>query len=243
MSFLVLMPAIYPPYRDECITSMGPLMKEHLVVIDNTERNRGLAASWNIGARRVLDEGLDWLVTISAAMRFGRAGGADFLAMLDANPQAWVIESGWDLKGRSKFFGGWHLMAWSRERVLEPLGLWDENFWPIYGEDADYSVRLLTAIEEAGPTKLKRWPKLDLDAWLVMTNHSGELAGIVNDYPDMDVYFRAKWGRSFGDGLLPTFRRPFDDPSRSLSWWPSPPDPLARSHDGWALYDAARALP
>lgn len=237
MSYLVVMPTIYPPYRDECIASMGQSMRDNLLVVENTERNRGLAGSWNIGARRVLEEGLDWLVTISAGMRFGESGGDDFLATLDRHPAAWVIEGGWDIHKRSDLVSGWHLIAWSRRNVLERIGLLDENFWPIYGEDADWSTRLLIALDEEPNTNgAQRWVTFDTDAWLVMAQHSAELAGIRNDFPDAWDYYERKWGSRPGDGKVGPFKRPFDDPALPLSFWPTPPDPRAREHEGWALY-------
>lgn len=238
MSFLVVMPTIYPPYRDECIATMSQTMLDNLLVVENSVNNRGLAGSWNIGARRVLEEGLDWLVTISAGMRFDESGGDDFFAQLDTHPDAWVIEGGWDIHKRSELFSGWHYIAWSRRNVLDRIGILDENFWPIYGEDADWSVRLLIALEEDDNLRgIDRWIKPEVDAWLVMQQHSGELAGIRNDYPHMDEYFISKWGRSFGGGLIPTYKRPFNGLTLPLSFWPTPPDPRAREHDGWRHYD------
>lgn len=246
MSALIVMPTIHPPYRDACFATMSPQFRDRLVMVDNSgATNLGLAASWNVGARRVLEEGHDWLVTISAGMRFGKSGGDDVLATLDSLPEAWVVEFGWDIHDRSELWSGWHLIGWSRRNVLERIGLLDENFWPIYGEDADWSLRLLAALDETpNPDGLVRWETVDrIDAWLVMAQHSGELAGVRNDYPDMDAYFQAKWGRSFSDGTVETYQRPFNEASRSLAWWPSPPDPRHRAHGGWDQFDPDRLVP
>lgn len=39
---------------------------------------------------------------------------------------------------------------------------------------------------------------------------------------ELGAYHVAKWGGLSGHE---TFSRPFDDPSLSLGWWPTPPDP------------------
>lgn len=228
VTFRACLPSIWPPYTKACLESMAPEFRDHVVVLDNTVVNRGVAASWNVVAREVIEDQLDWFVILSAATRFGRSGGVDFVRLLDGNSDAWVIESGWPSRGNQ--WVGWHLLAWSRIHVLERIGLFDENAWPAYGEDADISWRVLTAMIETGEEDV--WRKPNVDAWVQSIAHGAHLAGALTDFPSTWAYHQAKWGGLSGHE---TFSRPFDDPLLPLSFWPVPPDPRARDHAGWGL--------
>ena len=222
MTFLIVLPSIHPPTTEPCLAGIADSLKERLLLVDNTTRNRGLAASWNLGAQQVLDEGLDWLVILSAATRFGLAGGEDFVALLDFYDPAstWVIESDAPVNQ--------HLMAWSRP-MLEGVGLADENFHPIYGEDASFSRRVHVAQAEGwGGT----WVKEPVDAWVTMVGHATKLAGVKVDHDRSRDYYVRCWGGMSGHE---TFTRPFGDPDLPLSFWPRPPDPRAVEHEGWEI--------
>ncbi len=216
-----------------------------LVVVYNTpQRNAGVAGSWNIGARAMYGHGHDWLVICSAGVRFGEQGGKDFLAtlrgrsargiitipdVLEAEDQArlveeWqrdrprIIEAGNDL--------GWHLIAFHRS-VLTKVGYFDENFWPAYSEDNDYSYRIQLAygIDSRSPDfKGPLWPKVDVDASLDSVAHGILRGGVTVDFTALEDYYRSKWG---APSPYETFTRPFDDPKMAISGWPQPPDPRA----------------
>lgn len=220
MTYLVCLPWIHGPSRDRCVAGLHPTVRARLVEVDNTVVNRGLSASWNIGAQRVLDDQLDWLVILSAGTRFGPSGGRDFVDLLDKyDPgDVWVVESEGPVLQ--------HLMAWSRP-MIEGVGLVDENFWPIYGQDADFSYRVHVAQREGWGG---RWVKEPVDAWITMHGHATRLAGVHVDFDQIWAFYRAKWGGLSGHE---TFTRPFNDPQLPLSFWPRPPDSLAVDHEGW----------
>ena len=74
-----------------------------LVVVYNTlVHNLGVAGSWNVGVREMYEHHHDWLVICSAGVRFGEAGGTDFLWALDFQREPWpsygigAIEAGND---------------------------------------------------------------------------------------------------------------------------------------------------
>lgn len=228
VSFLACLPSIWPPYTEACLATMAPEFRERVVVVDNTETNRGVAASWNRVAERVLDEKVDWFVIVSAALRMGPCGGQDFAGILAAHPDLWVIESGWPCCGT--LWIGWHLLAWSRVNVLERVGLFDENHWPAYGEDADISWRVITAMRETNAGGV--WRRFDVDAWVESPGHGCELAGVQVDHDALWEYHTRKWGGRSGQETL---RRPFGDDALPLSFWPRPPDARARLHAGWGL--------
>lgn len=216
-SFLIALPSIYTPFTEDCVASMAPALRDNLRVIDNTTINRGVAASWNDVARTVQAEGRDWLIVCSAATRFGPPGGEDFIEHLEHHRDAWVVEPGMSLSGRLPVVG-WHFIAWSRRNVLDRVGLFDENFWPAYGEDMDMSRRILSAAalrrSGAGPDF---WPKVTIDAELVMQGHGIKIAKIKIDVPAIHAYYARKWGGTYGHEL---WRRPFG--KHRLDYWPEP---------------------
>ena len=210
MTFLVLCPYVHRPSFDAMWESLAPELRDGALVLDNTRENLGAAGSRNVGARRVLAEGLDWLGDVSPVVRFGAPGGLDFIEQLRAASDAWVVQSSTPVN--------WHLMAWARG-MFERVGLFDENFWPIYGEDGDISRRIHVALAESGKTGA--WRCVDADAWITMYGHSQRLAGIVADQPTLWAYYARKWGGASGQER---FSRPFGDDSLPLSFWPTPPD-------------------
>lgn len=214
MTFLAVLPSIYAPYTEACLASMAGPLREQTMVVDNTERNRGVAASWNIGVDMVLARRLDWLVIISAAVRFGDPGGLDFLRHLEQYPTAVAVEGGWGL--------GWHLIAFSH-RTLERVGRFDECLFPGWMEDLDMGHRIRLA--KLHPPN---WPKVDVDAWVQCFAHAERFAGVRADAHALAAYMDRKWGSNR------EYEHPFNDPTKDLRWWPTPPDERALMHGGWA---------
>lgn len=89
---------------------------------DPDGHNLGVAGSWNVGAKEVLDRGLDYLLIISSVVQFGPALHTTWLEQMEQFWDANVIEAA----GHS-----WHLIAFHR-RVFETVGLFDPNFYPAY---------------------------------------------------------------------------------------------------------------
>lgn len=203
VSYLVLMPCTYAPYRDACLDTLAPEIVERTLVIDNTVENKGAAGSYNIGARHVLEHGLDWLITLSPSTRFGPSAGRDFIERLATFPDAFVVEPVVPV--------GWHFIAWHR-RTFETIGLWDENFWPVYGEDADIAYRINTHLD----FNQERWPRVPLDAWLTMQGYSAHKGGIAHDQQGIWAYYERKWGGRSGHEQ---WKHPFNDERNPLSYW------------------------
>lgn len=148
--------------------------------------NLGVARSWNLGARLVLDDpARTHLVVLSQAVTF-LDGGEALFALLDEHPVGF-----W-----SQF--SWHVAAVGAD-VLRDVGLFDEQFEPAYFEDTDYMRRL----DVAGLA----FPKLDvggvLDAGFALSLTSGLVE--VEFGPLADRY-RRKWG---GDPGHERFERPY----------------------------------
>lgn len=197
------MPVTFTPFGEQCLETLHPEVRDHVITIDNTIDNKGAAGSYNIGARKVLEEKLDWLITLSPSTRFGPSGGRDFIEYMKTLKDDYVLQS--------EVPTGWHFIAWSR-LMFERIGIWDSSFAPCYFEDTDISRRILIAMEEDGK---HRWKMFDTDAWITMQGYSARLAGINKSQDHLKKYFTKKWG---GEPGHETFTRPFNNPNNELSY-------------------------
>ncbi len=209
------MPAMVESIAKPCLGSLSQSVKDNLLVIDNSPEgfahkygvkyehhpeNLGVSRAWNIGAHRVVEEKLDYLIMLSAAIVFNQ-GMDDFLPKLT------------DPKGVESQFS-YHLIAVGRP-TFETIGYFDENFYPAYYDDSDWIQR----------TKLAgiSFPHVDVDATrqgIALTLQSGLLTvnmGAVKDY------FVKKWGHEPNYATKSPseemWDHPFNDPTKSLSYW------------------------
>lgn len=223
MTYLVCLPYAYQPYFDACRATMK-FPEQNMLLIDNTVKNVGIMRAHNMGAQRVLDEQLDWLVIVSAAVRFGDPGGLDFIQVLADHMDHYVIhaatqnvvggkqqesESG----GRNGVFG-WHLTAFKRE-VFENIGLWDENFSPYGFDDIDLSIRIQKHYKGK-----PGWDTYPVDVTDTTMSHSINLANVKSPSEPKIAYFKEKWGRYHGEWQIEPFDHPFNDSALPLSFWP-----------------------
>lgn len=203
MSFVAVLPSIHPPYTWTCLQSMHPAFRAHTHVIDNTHHNFGVPASWNAGIARMRHMEADWLVIVSAACRFSPVGGMDLIDQLD--PDGFPV-----VEAR---YVGWHLIAF-HQQVFDKVGRFDENFYPAYWEDCDFSRRLALAYELEPPF----WTKVEVEVALESFAHGLQLAGVTVVPENLAAYYVEKWG---GMPSHETFTTPFDS-GRPLSYWPEP---------------------
>lgn len=201
MSFVAVLPSIHSPYTWTCLRSMHPAFRARTMVVDNTVANAGVPASWNAGIDRMQLQEADWLVIVSASCRFSPAGGMDLIDQLD--PDGFPV-----VEAR---YVGWHLIAFHRD-VFDRVGRFDENFYPAYWEDCDFSRRLALAYELEPPF----WTKVECEVVLESFAHGIQLAGVQIDPERLAEFYRSKWG---GDPSHETFVTPFDS-GKPLSWWP-----------------------
>jgi len=217
---LAVLPVITHTHADICVKSIlagrsaAALHPDELLIVDNTARgtakryrlrtyrdpdghNLGVARSWNIGAREVLDRELDYLVLISASMRFGPTLHTTWREQMDLNWGAVIIEA----SGHS-----WHLIAIHR-RVFETIGLFDENFYPAYFEAIDFGYRMRLVDLEG------YWPRV----WVNALSQGAALHNQVVSCPSdpLLAYYAKKWGGAKGKER---YDLPFN--GRPLDWWP-----------------------
>lgn len=207
MRYTVVMPWMHKPYRDECLADCR---FDNILEIDNSTTNRGCCRSYNLGVDQMRLDDSDWLVILSPAVRFGASGGRDFITELEARPTQAVVSA----EGTY----GWHLIAFQRH-VIEAAGRWDENFFPCYWDDLDYSIRIHKALPDAV------WGGVPVDLGDTIWAHSIKLAGLQVPNAKLEAYYADKWGGPPHGSDFPAFNdHPFADESRPIGWWPDCPE-------------------
>jgi len=211
MSYTAVLPYVIGTYAQQCLSTCR-FDKDSLLVIDNSANNIGIMASHNAGIDKMYADGTDWLICMSASVRFGKSGGLDFIAELETSDQM-VLE------GAGLF--GWHLIAFRRE-VFEAIGYWDENFTPYGFDDIDMILRFQRAFY--GPTgenhKLQLWNKVVGDWWDANGMAHSVKEGRVEANTDRQLdYFMRKWGRHPGESTVLAWPTPFNNPQFPLSYW------------------------
>jgi hypothetical protein len=230
MKYVMCLPYIYKPYADACINSMDAELRNNLLAIDNTIDNKGVAKSWNLGIDKVREENADWLIVISAAMRFGNSGGKDMIIWLNYRPAAQVIHFAEKQTSEQRYVRGmspdgihgispgyqdgmfgWHCTALRRD-VIDMVGYFDPNTF----EDLDYDLR----INKAFPAIF--WVILPIIAHSESLNHGIRLGNAKMPSANSQVtYFIDKWGAGGSDWSNGwqnlTFDHPFNNPENSLT--------------------------
>lgn len=167
---------------------------------DKDNHNLGCSRSWNIGAREVLENNLDYLVVLSASMQFGRVLNGTFLTQMQTNWGAPVIEA----TGH-----GWHLIAFHRS-IFEKIGLFDENFYPAYFEDVDFGRRIYISGFEG------KWENVWINA-MSQGNALHVRGKFVSCLPvPLIQYYEQKWGGGKGNEK---WLKPFGD--RDIRYFPN----------------------
>lgn len=226
MRYAVVVPFVYKPYYEEFIkTYMLP--EDNTLIIDNSptgQGNLGIMRSHNMGIRFMRDIGAEWLIVMSAGIRFGTPGGRDFIAALDKHPDALLLHGSgmWVDPGTKKEVRqvlGWHLTAF-RSEIFDKIGGWDNNFSPYGLDDTDLTLRMQKGFGDRYKLEIT-----DVDMRHESTSHSISLANVKSAYAPRNAYFKRKWGREGGDWQNEGYPTPFNDPAKPLSYCPEPDDP------------------
>lgn len=211
MKYVVVLPFVNREFARSCMaTYKFPF--ECMCLVDNSEMNIGIMRSHNLGVDKLYRDDADWLVVLSAALRFGNPGGLDFIEHLRNNPNHLVIEA-------TPVYG-WHLIAFSR-RVLDKVGKWDENFSPYGFCDLDMSWRIQCATQQwgwEGPI----WDKFPVDVHDTGMAHSINKFGLRAPADPLIAYYEMKWGVRPGTPHEDAYRTPFNRKDVGLDFWPKP---------------------
>lgn len=248
MSYVVVVPYAWRPYFDEFIKTVR-IPRENMLLIDNTDikKNVGIMKAHNMGVEFMRSRGADWLIIMSAAIRFGEEGGLDFIDILNQHPGYHVLHgASANVRGGkqqsdepggggvNKVFG-WHLTAFNKT-VFDTVGIWDENFGPYGLDDIDMSLRIRKGFKET-----TKWDTYPCDVTDTTMSHSISLAGVKSSYPPRNEYFKRKWGRDGAEWQNWGYDVPFNDHTKDLSYWPQPEDPRSihsvEFKQGWHFND------
>lgn len=203
-SWLIVIPSINKEWSLECMNSLkDDSIKFYSMIIDNSEKNHGVAGAWNMGMDAVIEKGIDWLVVCSESMRFGPQGAKDIQSMLDASKDNEMV-------AEAEF--GWHLIAFRRELLLE-VGYFDETFHPAYFEDNDYIYRT-TKIKEQQSRNWILWKKYHVDGELIGTAQGLKHLNYGIDFGSLREKYIAKWGGS----PVEVYDHPYNNEQYSLRY-------------------------
>lgn len=173
-------------------------------------KNYGLAASWNVGMRRAYEDNYNGVIILAASAQI-KTSLKEFIGLINQSE----AESP-KCKYLLQMPLALHCYCLTR-RCVEVLGYFDENFWPIYVEDADYSYRSqllklnnevvnfqkLGSVEPAGASlTCNKEPKF-MNLWFHNTDR-------------IHKYYEAKWG---GTHTNEKFTHPFNNPSIGVNEW------------------------
>lgn len=154
--------------------------------------NLGCARSWNLGIK----EGHDWTFIVSQSMQFPDG----FHIALDSLNQCIneYIYMTWN---------AWHCQAISR-KLVDKIGIFDENFYPARLEDTDYMRRLQLA--QIGFTGY------EVTGGKCQMTSSSFVSGIKINSDALNEYYGQKWGSR--DPNQAFYTKPFN--KYPLDYWP-----------------------
>lgn len=206
MKYQVVLPYIVPEWAEACVARCR---LDNVLVVDNTKTNRGVMRSHNMGLTAATETGADWLIILGAAIRFGDAGGLDFIDLLNERPGYTMVHA--------KDTPGWHMMAFRRD-LLDFIGQWDEQF-SLYGyDDVDLAIRAYKASFECNRPDWREWGGWPVDVTDAGMGHSLKIGGVKVDNAALLSYFKSKWGRLHGGEWHEYWDRPFKN--RPMNYWP-----------------------
>lgn len=223
MKYAAILPYAWPPYIAACRATMAQELQVNTLFIDDTSPpgSIGIMRAHNAGIDFMRARDADWLIVISASVRFGANGGLDFIELLEQHPELHVINGA----GKAIIDGveqtlamGWHLTAFRRD-IFDAIGRWDENFTPYGFDDVDMTLRM--------KKHFKQDFKMDtfvVDMEHTTRSHSIELAGVQAPSAPRIAYFVEKWGRHPGAWQWDGWEHPFNNPEHDLKYWPPAPN-------------------
>jgi GT2 family glycosyltransferase len=192
---------------------LAALAAAHSLRVVEPGRNLGVAASWNLILRTAADSGHD----------------VAFIGSNDTLLKPGTLAAVWErIEDSSPDELIWHAHSWNffavHTGVVSRVGWFDENFYPAYKEDQDYSYRCrLAGVKRVGLFL----PRLEPEHLGSQTIRSDPEYGAQNDHTHHfwnRPYYLRKWG---GDAAEERFTAPFDRPDRDWRWWPDPGGSLA----------------
>jgi len=223
MRYVAVCPFAYQPYFDEFIKTCK-IPKENMLFIDNTVENIGIMKSHNKGVEFMREQNADWLIVMSAGIRFGEKGGLDFIEELEKTDGLLLHGKGlWKSDPEQRIMAlGWHLTAFHKS-VFDAVGGWDENFSNYSLDDVDLTMRIQ---KHFGKDYKNR--AVEVDMVHESTAHSVSLAKVkACAHAPRHSYFMRKWGKDCHEWQSDGYEHPFNNPKHPLSYCPKDHEPLS----------------
>lgn len=180
-------------------------------------KNLGCGPSMNIGLRKILSENLDYVIILSPSALFTNSI-QDFVDIIEKQEKT---EKNYYYMTVSTYKTDLHAFA-VMKRCVEEVGLYDENFYPVYYEDTDYGRRMGLI----GAVKTLCYPARTSQDLGGGVKHDKALFDLywsnVNHIHD---YYVRKWG---GEHTQETFKTPFNNPNLTIKDWKTEEDQIVR---------------
>ena len=184
--------------------------------------NMGACGAWNFATKKaILEDGCDFIIIMSPS------------AVIDKDIRLFIDEIiSWEKAdpnyNATYVYGplGYHMWARTRKGI-ETDGWYDENYWPVYTEDADYLYRCFAREREAitlDPTYRTRHHSLYGVEGMAHSLPQGMSVNTVQSLGNLHSWnhgrnssrYLSKWGGCHGSEK---FVHPFNNPSLGLNDW------------------------
>lgn len=170
--------------------------------------NIGCSGAMNIGLRKIESEGLDYVIILSPSALFTNSV-QDFVDLIEEREKT---EKNYYYLTVANKLTDLHAFAITK-KCVEEVGIYDENFYPVYYDDTDYFYRMRLI----GAVKTLVYPpriSMDLGGGLKSDKRAFDLywanVGHIHDY------FVRKWG---GEACQEIFKTPFNNPNLTVKDW------------------------
>jgi GT2 family glycosyltransferase len=188
---------------------------------------RSVAGAWNKGCELAMAAGADFIAIVAndtrlrpdcldALAEFGREDKADLWSALSYNDRS-QIDAGHITDGAD--FTCFML----RPSTIRKHGWFDPNFRPAYFEDNDYYARIVLG---GGGCRVVHAAQFFHHGSMTIREDADMAHHVGYWFEKNRAYFTRKWGvsrpaDSSDEVLRQYFRNPFNDPAKSLSWFPA----------------------
>jgi glycosyltransferase involved in cell wall biosynthesis len=170
--------------------------------------NIGCGPAMNIGLRAIGEEWLDYVIILSPAALFTNSI-QDFVDMIEEREKT---EKNYYYMTIGTYLTDLHAFAITK-RCVEEVGLYDENFYPVYFDDTDYGYRM--SLIGAQKTIVKP-DRICQGLGMGVSKDPRIFKHYWANAPHIADYYIRKWG---GEHTHETFKTPFNDPTKSIKDW------------------------
>ncbi len=170
--------------------------------------NIGCGPAMNVGLRRIESEGLDYCVVLSPSALF-KNSIQDFIDIIDAQEKK---TKEYYYLTQANLLTDLHAFAVTK-RCVEEVGLYDENFYPVYYDDTDYGYRMSLI---KAPRFLCKPDRISQDLGGGLKNNQKAFDLYWKNVNHIHDYYVRKWG---GEASQEKFKTPFNDPTLTIKDW------------------------